>query len=64
MFGFCVTGLWVPDVTRYFLLSLAPAVVAVLIGRAANRRVHPEAFVRNVHLGLIGTRVMLLLQMA
>ena len=38
MFGFWVAGLWVPEVTRYYLLSLAPAVVAVLIGRAANRR--------------------------
>jgi uncharacterized membrane protein YfcA len=62
MFGFWVTGLWVPDVTRYFLLSLAPVVFAVLIGRAANRRMQPEAFVRYVHLGLIGIGVMLLLQ--
>ena len=60
MFGFWVAGLWVPDVTRYFLWSLAPAVVAVVIGRAANRRMHPEAFVRYVHLGLIGIGVLLL----
>ena len=64
MFGFWVTGLWVPDVTRYFLLSLAPAVFAVLIGRAANRRMRPEAFVRYVHLGLIGIGVLLLVQIA
>ena len=64
MFGFWVKGLWVPDVTRYFLLSLAPVVIAVLIGRAANRRMHPEAFVRYVHLGLIGIGVMLLLRTA
>jgi uncharacterized membrane protein YfcA len=64
MVGFWVTGLWGPDVTRYFLLSLAPVVVAVLIGRAANRRMHPEVFVRYVHLGLIGIGVMLLVQMA
>jgi uncharacterized membrane protein YfcA len=64
MFGFWVTGLWVPDVTRYFLLSLAPAVLAVLIGRVANRRMRPESFVRYVHLGLIGIGVVLLVQMA
>src|SRR5262245_6359236 len=40
MLGFWVAGLWVPDVTRYFLLSLAPAALAVLIGRVANRRMH------------------------
>src|SRR5262249_8008283 len=64
MFGFWVAGLWVPDVTRYFLLSLAPAVLAGVVVRAANRRMHPEAFVRYVHLGLIGIGMMLLLQMA
>lgn len=53
MVGFRAAGLWVPDVTRYFPWSLAPAVVATLIGRSANRRMHPEAFARYVHLGLI-----------
>ncbi len=62
MLGFWLAGLWVTDVTRYFLLSLAPAVLAVLIGRTANRRMHPEAFVRYVHLGLIGTGILLLAQ--
>ncbi len=62
MVGFWVAGLWVPDVTRYFLLSLAPAAVAVLIGRAANRRLHPERFVLLVHAGLIGIGVLLLAQ--
>jgi uncharacterized protein len=63
MLGFWLAGLWVPDVTRYFLLSLAPTVVAVLIGRTVNRRMHPEAFVRYVHLGLIGIGVLLLVQL-
>ncbi len=62
MFGFWLVGLWVPDVTRYFLLSLGPAVVAVVVGRAANRRMRPEAFVRYVHLGLLGIGVLLLAQ--
>jgi uncharacterized membrane protein YfcA len=64
MFGFWAVGLWVPEVTRYFLLSLVPVVFAVLIGRAANRRMHPETFIRFVHLGLIGIGVMLLIQTA
>jgi hypothetical protein len=62
MFGFSETGVWVPDVRRYFLLSFARLVFAVLIGRAANRRMRPEAFVRYVHFGLIGIGVMLLIQ--
>jgi uncharacterized membrane protein YfcA len=60
--GFWAVGLWAPEVTRYYLWSLAPAAAAVVIGRAANRRMHPEAFVRYVHLGLIGIGVLLLAQ--
>lgn len=61
MCGFWASGLWVPDVTRYYLLSLAPVVVAILLGRAANRRMRPQTFVRYVHMGLIGIGVLLLL---
>src|SRR5262249_18832426 len=62
MLGFWGAGLWVPEVTRYFLLSLARVVIAIVIGRVANRRMHPEAFVRYVHLVLIGIGVLLLVQ--
>lgn len=62
MCGFWIAGLWAPEVTRYYLWSLALAVVAIVIGRVANRRMHPEAFVRYVHLGLIGIGVLLLVQ--
>ena len=60
--GFWAAGLWVSEVTRYYLWSLAPALVAVVIGRAANRRMHPDAFVRYVHLGLIVIGALLLAQ--
>jgi uncharacterized membrane protein YfcA len=62
MCGFWLAGLWAPEVTRYYLWSLAPALGAVVLGRVANRRMHPEAFVRYVHLGLIGIGVLLLAQ--
>jgi hypothetical protein len=62
MCGFWAAGLWVPEVSRYYLLSLIPAAVATAIGRAANRRMHAEAFVRYVHLGLIGIGLLLLFQ--
>jgi len=34
----------------------------VLVGRAANRRIHPERFVLYVHVGLIGIGAILLAQ--
>jgi uncharacterized membrane protein YfcA len=62
MCGFWLAGLWVPEVTRYYLLSLGPAVVAIVLGRAANRRMRTEDFVRFVHLGLIGIGLLLMVQ--
>jgi hypothetical protein len=62
--GYFAAGLWVPEVTRYFLLSLVPAAVAIVVGRAINERTHPDAFVRYVHVGLIGIGVLLLIQSA
>jgi uncharacterized membrane protein YfcA len=62
MLGFWLAGLWVPEVLRYYLFSLPPAVVAIVIGRATNRRMEAGAFVRYVHLGLIAIGILLLAQ--
>jgi uncharacterized membrane protein YfcA len=62
MCGFWAAGLWVPEVTRYFLFSLAPAVAAIAIGRVVNRRMSADAFIRFVHLSLIGIGLLLLIQ--
>jgi uncharacterized membrane protein YfcA len=62
MCGFWGSGLWADEVTRYYLWSLAPAVVAIIIGRAINQRMRPESFIRYVHLGLLGIGVLLLIQ--
>jgi uncharacterized membrane protein YfcA len=48
-----LTGVWVPEVTRYYLLSLPVAVAAILLGRVVNRRLAGQAFLRYVHVGLI-----------
>jgi uncharacterized membrane protein YfcA len=53
MTGYWVTGLWVPAVTHYYLLSLPGVVAAVSLGRLVNRRLHPERFLGYVHGGLI-----------
>jgi uncharacterized membrane protein YfcA len=60
--GYWLTGVWVPAVTRYYLLSLLPALAAVLLGRALNRRMRGAAFVRYVHVGLIVVGAVLLIQ--
>ena len=53
LYGFWATGLWGPEVTRYYLFSLPATVVAVIAGRAVNRRMTPRNFVRYIHFGLI-----------
>jgi uncharacterized membrane protein YfcA len=57
-------GLWVPEVMRYYLMSLAPALAAIIAGRAINRRLRGRGFVRYVHAGLILIGVGLLIQAA
>ena len=63
--GMCcylLAGLWVPEVTRYYFLSMPTAVVAIVGGRIANRKMRIEAFIRFVHLGLIAIGILLLAQ--
>lgn len=62
MLGFWGAGLWAPEVTRYFVMSLPAAVIAIILGRFINRRMHAEDFIRYVHLGLIGIGALLLAQ--
>jgi uncharacterized membrane protein YfcA len=60
--GYWAAGLWVTDVTRYYLLSLPPAAVAVVLGRAINRRMTGRAFLVAVHAGLIAIGAVLFVQ--
>jgi len=62
MFGYWLTGLWIPTVNRYFFLSLPAVIVAVLLGRAINRTLHPQRFLVYVNAGLIGIGLILLIQ--
>jgi uncharacterized membrane protein YfcA len=62
MFGYWLAGLWVPAVTRYFLLSLPVALAAVVLGRAVNRRMRGRRFLLYVHGGLIVVGMTLLIQ--
>ncbi|MBO0697310.1 MAG: sulfite exporter TauE/SafE family protein [Zavarzinella sp.] len=62
MGGYWLAGLWVPDVTRYYFLSLGPAVAAILLGRAVNRRLAGRPFVVYVHVALVLVGSALLIQ--
>jgi hypothetical protein len=62
MAGYWVTGLWVPAVTHYYLLSLPVMLPAVLLGRVINHRLQAETFLRYIYFGLGGIGAMLLIQ--
>ncbi|HKI30937.1 MAG TPA: hypothetical protein VKA46_03655 [Gemmataceae bacterium] len=62
MGGYWLAGLWVPAVTRYYFLSLPPAVAAVFLGRAVNRRRKGPRFLLYVHIGLLVIGTTLLIQ--
>jgi uncharacterized membrane protein YfcA len=44
--GYWLTGLWVPTVTHYYLLSLPLAAVAIVLGRIINRHMDRHSFLR------------------
>jgi hypothetical protein len=60
--GYWLAGLWVPAVTRYYLLSLPLAAAAIALGRVVNRRLPGRPFVLAVHAGLVVVGAVLLLQ--
>lgn len=62
MAGYWLTGLWVPAVTRYYLLCLPVLWPAIWLGRVVNHRMHGESFLRYVYFGLMGIAVLLLVQ--
>jgi uncharacterized membrane protein YfcA len=62
LIGYWWMGLWVPAVTRDYLLSLPVALPAIFLGRMLNRRIHGGSFVRYVYLGLIAIGALLIVQ--
>ncbi len=51
MGGYWLAGLWTADVSRFYLLSLPAALLAIYLGRQINRRLNASRFVLYVHLG-------------
>ena len=62
LLGYLNAGLWTRTVSRYYLWSLPGLAVAVLLGRAANRRLAGPRFYRLVWGGLLLIGVVLLLE--
>lgn len=62
MAGYWLADLWVPDVTRYYLLSLPIALAAIILGRVANQRMNSRSFMVYIHCGLIVVGLVLLTQ--
>lgn len=64
MAGYWMQGLWVPEVTHYFLISIPAAVPAIFLGRMVNLRMGGESFRKYVYLGLAAIGTVLLFQAA
>ena len=62
MGGYWLAGLWVPAVTHYYLVSLPVTLLAVVVGRVINHRMHGETFLKYIYAGLAGIGVLLLAQ--
>jgi len=60
MSGYWLAGLWVRAVTHYYLLCLPLLLPAVWLGRVVNHRLHGDAFLKYVYVGLAGIGVVLL----
>jgi len=62
MAGYWLAGLWTPVVTHYYLLSLPVTLLGAFLGRVINHRLHGEAFLKYLYLGLTGIGTLFLVQ--
>jgi uncharacterized membrane protein YfcA len=53
MVGYWAAGMWTPNVTRYYLVSLPAVVLAIAGGRYTGRRIDAQRFLVYVHAGLL-----------
>jgi uncharacterized protein len=62
LIGYAAVGLWLPEVTTYLLCSLPGVLLAILIGRTINHRLHGDRFFRYVYMGLLAIGGVLIVQ--
>ena len=60
--GYWFAGVWVPEVTHYYLISLFVAIPAIWIGRVLNHHLRHDRFIIYVHAGLVCIGMVLLFQ--
>src|ERR1700733_1492144 len=58
--GYWLAGLWVFVLTHFYLLCFPVLLPAVWLGRVVNHRLHGDAFLKYVYVGLAGIGVVLL----
>lgn len=62
MGGYWLTGLWTPEVTYYYLVSLPEVLVAMVLGRVISRNLSGHSFFRAIYVGLVAVGILLLFQ--
>jgi len=62
LWGYALAGLWTPDVSRFYLLSLPLVIAGTFLGRVIHHRLAAHRFILYIHGGLIGVGVILLSQ--
>ena len=62
MAGYWLAGLWTSAVTHYYLLCLPVTLLGVFLGRVINHRLHGEAFLKYIYVGLAGIGAMLIVK--
>ena len=62
MAGYFLAGLWTPAVNHFYVVSLPGVVMATMVGRILNRRLHARRFGLYVYIGLTAIGVGLLWQ--
>jgi uncharacterized membrane protein YfcA len=62
LLGYYLAGLWTRQVTADFLLALPAILLAIFLGRAINRRLRGQTYLRIIYLTLILLGLLLLAQ--
>jgi hypothetical protein len=62
MCGYGIAGLWTARVNHFYFWSLPAVVIATLVGRTINHRLHPHRFLWMVHGGLLVIGVVLIIE--
>jgi uncharacterized membrane protein YfcA len=62
MAAYWFSGLWVPAVTHYYLVSLPVALPAIFVGRVLNHRLRGDIFLKYIYIGLVCVGMVLLVQ--